>query len=95
MSRRRSKPAAEPPRLTVRQQEVLAMRYDLGATIEQIAVWLTISPRAVSYRLRTAHRRLRGRTWADYAKAEKKGRTYSVSQISAATRCEPQNLGEI
>lgn len=71
------------------------MRYDLGATIEQMASWLTISPRAVSYRLRSARRRLRGRAWADVAGAAKRARIYGDSQISAPSRGGCMDIGEL
>lgn len=43
--------------LTEKQQEVLWMRYGQNATIEQIAIWLKISRRAVLARLHNARRR--------------------------------------
>jgi hypothetical protein len=70
----------------LRQQEVLRLRYDLGATIAQMAKWLTISQRAVSYRLQSARRRLRGRRWAGAASTESRGRLYSASQIFVAAK---------
>jgi predicted DNA-binding protein YlxM (UPF0122 family) len=45
--------------LTEKQQEVLWLRYDRRASINQIARWLKISRRAVLSRLRNARMRTR------------------------------------
>jgi hypothetical protein len=73
--------------LTEKQQEVLWFRYGRRASINQIAVWLKISRRAVLSRLRNARRRAAraGSGFPEEAmrpSAAQKFRTYPASQIS-------------
>jgi DNA-binding NarL/FixJ family response regulator len=63
--------------LTARQQEVVTLRYECGASIREIAVWLRITRRAVLYRLGNARRRLNGRA----RPARGKGKTVAASQL--------------
>lgn len=84
--------------LTAKQQAVSSLRYDRGATIEQIALWLNITRRAVFYRLRNA--RLRGASLdpsrtGGCAALTRFGRLYSASQISTAARQPTLNLDEL
>lgn len=74
--------------LTEKQQEVLWLRYDQKATIEQIAAWLKISRRAVLTRLRNARRRAAGNGQplpppGLRPKGLPKTRVYPVSQLPA------------
>ena len=78
----------DPDRLTNRQLQVLEMRYERDATLEQMARWLGISRRAVLYRLQNA--RKRAAVTPDFLKtsldwkqkaAPSRSRTYSSSQV--------------
>jgi DNA-directed RNA polymerase specialized sigma24 family protein len=63
--------------LTARQQEVVLLRHECGASIEEIAAWLGISRRAVLYRLRNARRRMDGPDQP----ARSKGKSVAASQV--------------
>jgi Sigma-70, region 4 len=73
--------------LTEKQQEVVWLRYDHQASIDQIAAWLHISRRAVLARLRNARRRTAGsglelpRVRAMPARNQRL-RTYPASQLA-------------
>jgi hypothetical protein len=82
--------------LTAKQQVVASLRYDRGATINDIAKWLNITRRAVLYRLRNARRRTA--KWGSgnlvYPAIAPSGRRYSASQIS--TTIQPNlNLDQV
>lgn len=73
--------------LTEKQQEVLWLRYDRRASINQIARWLKISRRAVLSRLRNARMRTRQTGLAfpeskELRAGPKKSRLFSASQIA-------------
>ncbi len=82
--------------LTEKQQEVLWLRYNHKASINQIATWLKISRRAVLARLRNARRRTGGTGPALPPQSvmpaiEQRFRTYAASQISVpGTGCAMQ-----
>jgi len=84
--------------LTAKQQAVSSLRYDRGATIEQIASWLNITRRAVFYRLRNARLRaaLSQQTHAgSYPAIARSGRLYSASQISTTAGRAYLNLDQV
>jgi hypothetical protein len=84
--------------LTSKQQAVSSLRYDRGATIEQIASWLKITRRAVFYRLRNARLRAalsQQNQGSSYPAVARTGRLYSASQITTAARSEYLNLDEV
>ncbi len=77
--------------LTDRQIEVLRLRHEHGATLDQIASWLRISRRAVLYRLQCARKRTRGEEGLKppgelkpvAAKQRFRTRRYLASQLTA------------
>jgi DNA-binding CsgD family transcriptional regulator len=86
--------------LTEKQQEVLWMRYDQKATIEQIAAWLKISRRAVLTRLRNARRRAasNGQPLPPprmRLKGMPKTRVYPVSQLPAGSPDGSLDMGQV
>jgi DNA-binding CsgD family transcriptional regulator len=91
-----TKPALREGRqaLTARQREVYRLRHDYGASVDQIARWLKISPRAVFYRLQCANRRLGDGEFRFEEQAEA-GRTYSASQIAAGGRGDFLNIDDL
>ncbi len=89
----KSEPPAA-PRLTARQREAYRLRHQGGATVEQIAAWLKISPRAVWYRLQCAHRRL-GEAAESYDEPGDRRRTYSASQLSTAAQGNAVNIDDL
>jgi hypothetical protein len=94
MTRLQTPPADASQKLTPRQREVYRLRHESGATIEQIAGWLKISPRAVLYRLQCAERRM-GETISLIEEMNEAGRVYSASQISVAARGDSLNIDDL
>jgi DNA-binding NarL/FixJ family response regulator len=76
--------------LTYRQQEVMLLRHECGASIEEIAVWLGITRRAVLYRLQNARRRL---DLSDQPERGK-GKTVAASQVLAGNFSSGLDLDE-
>jgi DNA-binding CsgD family transcriptional regulator len=84
-------------KLTARQREVMRMRFDRGASIEQIADWLGITRRAVLYRLRNARNR-RGEITPSRRRSNVprgKVRLYAASQMTAESTSEILGMEEL
>ena len=85
---------AQMSKLTTRQRETYRLRHQDGATIEQIADWLRISPRAVFYRLQCAHRRL-GEAADPPGESADRPRTYVASQRSGSAQGASQDIDDL
>jgi DNA-directed RNA polymerase specialized sigma24 family protein len=79
--------------LTSRQKEVLMLRFERGASIEQIAAWLGISRRAVLHRLRNARRR-GGVASSEGGTARQRVRLLAASQMAGDGGAEHLNMDE-
>jgi DNA-directed RNA polymerase specialized sigma24 family protein len=66
------------------QREILLLRYERGATIDQISEWLRINRRSVIFRLRRAERQaLRGKAPRSSLPDTQRRRTYSATKLQA------------